>query len=48
MVCLDEWLRNYLYNKVRARFNDDLEAYRHMVGRDPQVRTGLFGRSRVV
>jgi hypothetical protein len=48
MVCLDEWLRNYLYNEVRARFNDDLETYRQMVGSDPQVRTGLFGRSRVV
>jgi len=48
MVCLDEWLRNYLYNKVRARFNDDLETYRQMVGSDPQIRAGLFGRTRLV
>jgi len=44
MVCLDEWLRNYLYGKVRARFNEDLETYCQMVGSDPKIRTGLFGR----
>jgi hypothetical protein len=25
LVCLDEWLRNYIYGKVRARFNKDLD-----------------------
>ncbi len=47
MVCMDEWLRNYLYGKVRARFNEDLETYRQMIGGDPQIRTGLFGRGKV-
>ena len=45
MVCLDEWLRNYIYGKVRDKFNKDLETYRQMVGEDPQTRTGVFGQS---
>jgi hypothetical protein len=45
MVCLDEWLRNYLYGEVRAKFNEDLKCYRGMIGNDPQIRTGLFGAS---
>ena len=48
MICLDEWLRNYLFGQVRSRFNEDLEAYRQMVGNDPQMRTGLFGQRGVV
>ena len=42
MVCLDEWLRNYTYGKVRKKFNDDLETYRALVGNDPQIRTHVF------
>lgn len=45
MVCLDEWLRYYVYGKVRKQFHDDLEDYREMVGKDPQIRTGVFGKS---
>jgi hypothetical protein len=45
MICLDEWLRNYIYGIVRVKFNDDLESYRQIVGEDPQIRTGVFGRS---
>lgn len=44
MICLDQWLRNYIYGKVSPRFNKDLEAYRDMVGEDPQMRTGIFGQ----
>jgi hypothetical protein len=47
MICLDEWLRNYIYGKVRLKFNKDLEAYREMVGNDPQIRTGVFGKDSI-
>ncbi len=47
MNCLDEWLYVYLCGKVRRRFNRDLADYREMVGSDPQIRTGVFGRGEV-
>jgi hypothetical protein len=43
MVCLDEWLHNYLYGSVSARFGKDLESYRQALGDSPQIRTGIFG-----
>jgi hypothetical protein len=42
MICLNEWLRNYVYGVVRPQFNEDLETYRQIVGEDPQIRTGVF------
>jgi hypothetical protein len=45
LICLDEWLRNYIYGLVRTEFNRDLECYRQLVGEDPEVRTGVFGKS---
>lgn len=45
ITCLDEWLRYYLFGTVRRKFNDDLIAYRQMVGEDPQIRTGVFGKT---
>lgn len=44
IYCLDEWLSNYVYRKVRSEFNAELEVYRDLLGEDPQVRTGLFGQ----
>jgi hypothetical protein len=44
-VCIDCWLRNYIFGKVPISFNKNLEAYREMVGEDPKIRTGIFGKS---
>lgn len=46
-VCVNAWLQNYISGKVPKLFNENLEAYRTMVGEDPQVRAGLFGRKGV-
>jgi len=43
-VCVRGWLQSYIFGKVPKIFNANLEAYREMVGEDPQVRAGLFGR----
>jgi hypothetical protein len=44
-VCVNAWLQNYIFGKIPNIFNENLNAYRAMVGEDPQVRAGLFGHS---
>jgi hypothetical protein len=44
LVCLCSWLQNYLFGKIPKKFNDEVETYREMVGTEPKIRAGLFGR----
>ena len=34
-VCLSAWLQNYIFGKLPKKFNENLEAYKAMVGEDP-------------
>ena len=43
-VCLSAWFQNYIFGKIPKKFNENLETSKAMVGEDPQIRAGLFGR----
>jgi hypothetical protein len=42
MICVDAWLRNYIYGKVPKGFYDQLKIYQEQMGDAPQVRSSLF------
>lgn len=48
MTCFEEWLHLYLYNKIRTKFKADLDAYKEMVGEDPQIRKDVLGKSSIL
>lgn len=47
-VCVNAWIQNYLFGKLPKTFNENLEAYRAMVGEDPKIRASLYGKKGVV
>jgi hypothetical protein len=44
VICISAWLQNYITGIVPKTFNEDLESYREMLGENPKIRTGLFGK----
>ena len=43
-ICLSSWLQNYLFGRIPKTFNENLNAYREMVGEDPKVKASMFGK----
>lgn len=47
MKYVDTWFDNYLHGTVPTKFGKALKLYRELLGEDPAIRTGLFGRTAV-
>ena len=44
--CLDIWLRYYIFGSIPSSFNKNLEAYRNLMGEDPDIKKAITGTAK--
>jgi hypothetical protein len=46
MLYLDLWIKNYLFGYIPTKIVEEIQAYRTLVGNDPQIRIDVFGQGK--